>query len=205
MKVVLLIIITCLSDHASHHPRNAAVLYQSGREEKQKAVPYAPINSHHGFSSHPFDTPRLSSSPIDEGACDIHSRRPHRHFRHHLHHRILQVPQPRTGGYRRRCSNEQPGGAPLFRRGRRQAAGGILVHRVRKTERRRQPRRRRPVLGLPRHDAGRRDGAASSPVQAPLPRGVHRHVAGFAHDVPAVPTLSRRNKCCWCNVECVSL
>ncbi|KAF8760462.1 hypothetical protein HU200_010084 [Digitaria exilis] len=35
--------------------------------------------------------------------------------------------------------------------------------------------------------SARRDGAAAAAVQAPVPRGMHRHVAGVAHDVPSLP------------------
>ena len=47
------------------------------------------------------------------------------------------------------------------------------------------------MLGVPRRDAGRRDGAAAAGVHAPVPRGVHRPVAGRALDVPDLP-LGRR-------------
>lgn len=35
--------------------------------------------------------------------------------------------------------------------------------------------------------AHRRDGAGDAVVQAPVPRGVHRHVAALAPDLPDVP------------------
>ncbi|EEE65838.1 hypothetical protein OsJ_21601 [Oryza sativa Japonica Group] len=54
-----------------------------------------------------------------------------------------------------------------------------------------EARRRRRVLGVPRRGAGRRGGAAAAGVQAPVPRGVHRHVAGLARHVPALPDGGR--------------
>ena len=43
------------------------------------------------------------------------------------------------------------------------------------------------VLRVPRRVPARGDGAAAAGVPAPVPRGVHRSLAGRALDVPALP------------------
>lgn len=57
-------------------------------------------------------------------------------------------------------------------------------------------RRRRvgAVRDLPRRGARRRGRAAAAGVQAPVPRGVRRHVAVLARHVPALPARRRRRR-----------
>lgn len=75
------------------------------------------------------------------------------------------------------------------RRGDRRAPGVRLRAPCgrRRRRRRKQVGEVRAVLGVPGGRPGRRDGAAAAGVQAPVPRGLHRHVAALALHVPALP------------------
>jgi hypothetical protein len=165
----------------------AAVLYlrKKQREPKQCRTLRRPSNFSNGFSCRPSPCRDNAGPPLptDERNRDIqlHLRRPHGHRYHRGPRNLLSgpCPTPRTSRRRRQPGDREPAG----RRGHRQAAGA-RVHRVRETDRR---CRRGAVLGLPWHGAARREGAAASPLQAPVPRGVHRQVAVFAHDVPSLP------------------
>lgn len=77
-------------------------------------------------------------------------------------------------------------------------AGAVRARRdpqVRVPEGRRGRRRRvGAVRDLPRRGARRRGRAAAAGVQAPVPRGVRRHVAVLARHVPALPARRRRRR-----------
>lgn len=71
----------------------------------------------------------------------------------------------------------------------------------RRRRRRKQVGEVRAVLGVPGGRPGRRDGAAAAGVQAPVPRGLHRHVAALALHVPALPVqrLAAGDPLCRCH------
>lgn len=117
---------------------------------------------------------------------------------HRLHRGRLLPPRRRAAGLRGLVVGVRPWRrrGRTTRRCRRPARAGAV--RARRDPQVRVPegrlRRVGAVRDLPRRGARRRGRAAAAGVQAPVPRGVRRHVAVLARHVPALPARRRRRR-----------